>query len=187
MSLSQKTCTPCQGGIPPLSLTEAEAWLAQAPGWELLQNGARLERRFQFKSFDAALAFVNRVGDLAEEEGHHPDMSIVRWRDVELSLTTHAEMKDFVEICYAAQRGFIFVGKHGVGKSEREKAETLIESMVSMWKELGIPSRLSDLGISVSKELMVAQTLLLKGALEQNPVTFEEKQLAIVLSDLGVV
>ncbi len=52
MSLSQKTCTPCQGRIPPLSITEAEALLAQAPGWGLLHHGTQLERRFPFKSFD---------------------------------------------------------------------------------------------------------------------------------------
>ncbi len=88
MSLSQKTCTPCQGGIPPLSLPEAEAWLAQAPGWELLQNGARLERRFSFKTFAAALAFVNQVGDLAEEEGHHPDITF-GWGYANVQFYTH--------------------------------------------------------------------------------------------------
>lgn len=88
MSLSQKTCTPCQGGVPPLSMTEAEAWLVQAPGWELLNNGARLKRRFQFKSFDAALAFVNRVGDLAEEEGHHPDITF-GWGYANVLFYTH--------------------------------------------------------------------------------------------------
>lgn len=75
MELSRKTCTPCQGGVPALTLSEAEALLPQASGWRLLNNGARLERRFAFKTFAAALAFVNRVGDLAEAEGHHPDIT----------------------------------------------------------------------------------------------------------------
>ncbi len=75
MTLSQKTCTPCRGGIPPLGSSEAEALLPQAPGWRLLENGTRIERRFEFKDFAAALAFVNRVGDLAEQEGHHPDIT----------------------------------------------------------------------------------------------------------------
>ena len=74
MSLSQKTCTPCRGGIPPLTLSEAEALLPQASGWRLLENGARLERGFSFETFATALAFVNRVGDVAEQEGHHPDI-----------------------------------------------------------------------------------------------------------------
>jgi len=74
MSLTAKTCVPCQGGIPPLDLENAQAMLAQTPGWSLTHNGSRLERRFDFNNFAAALDFVNRVGVLAEQEGHHPDM-----------------------------------------------------------------------------------------------------------------
>lgn len=88
MTLSQKTCTPCRGGIPPLGSSEAEALLAQAPGWRLLENGARLERRFQFENFAAALAFVNRVGDLAEQEGHHPDITF-GWGYASVLFYTH--------------------------------------------------------------------------------------------------
>jgi 4a-hydroxytetrahydrobiopterin dehydratase len=88
MSLSQKTCTPCQGGIPPLTLGEAEALLSQAPGWRLLENGTRLERRFAFQTFVAALAFVNRVGDLAEVEGHHPDITF-GWGYASVLFYTH--------------------------------------------------------------------------------------------------
>jgi len=75
MNLSEKSCVPCQGGMPPLSQEEAESLLAQTPGWSLTQEGTRLERRFDFKSFAAALAFVNRVGEIAEQEEHHPDIS----------------------------------------------------------------------------------------------------------------
>jgi 4a-hydroxytetrahydrobiopterin dehydratase len=74
MNLAEKSCIPCQGGIPPLSPEEAEHLLAQTPGWSLTQNGTRLERRFTFQGFSAALDFVNRVGDIAEREGHHPDI-----------------------------------------------------------------------------------------------------------------
>jgi 4a-hydroxytetrahydrobiopterin dehydratase len=74
MSLAEKSCVPCQGGIPPLDLEEAERLLAQIPGWSLTHDGTRLERRFTFQGFSAALAFVNRVGDIAEREGHHPDI-----------------------------------------------------------------------------------------------------------------
>ncbi|MBK8181810.1 MAG: 4a-hydroxytetrahydrobiopterin dehydratase [Candidatus Competibacteraceae bacterium] len=88
MTLSQKACTPCRGGMPPLSLNEAQALLAQAPGWQLLENGTRLERRFQFKTFVAALAFVNRVGDLAEQEGHHPDITF-GWGYANVLFFTH--------------------------------------------------------------------------------------------------
>ncbi|MFZ1642030.1 MAG: 4a-hydroxytetrahydrobiopterin dehydratase [Candidatus Contendobacter sp.] len=88
MNLSQKACTPCQGGVSPLTLTEAEALLARVPNWRLLENGARMERRFSFKTFAAALAFVNRVGDLAEEEGHHPDLAF-GWGYANVLFYTH--------------------------------------------------------------------------------------------------
>ena len=88
MTLSKKTCTPCRGGIDPLTLPEAEALLPQAPGWQLLENGGRLERRFSFKTFASALAFVNRVGDLAEQEGHHPDITF-GWGYAHVLFYTH--------------------------------------------------------------------------------------------------
>ncbi len=74
MKLSEKRCVPCQGGIPPLNLEEAQKRLAQTPAWNLLHEGTRLERRFAFKDYLAALDFVNRVGAIAEREGHHPDI-----------------------------------------------------------------------------------------------------------------
>lgn len=74
MGLSEKSCVPCRGGVPPLSQKEAQSFLAQTPGWSLANEGQRLERRFEFKNFKAALEFVNRVGEVAEQEGHHPDI-----------------------------------------------------------------------------------------------------------------
>lgn len=88
MELSRKTCAPCQGGISPLSLCEVQALLPQAAGWQPLDNGIRLERRFTFKTFAAALAFVNRVGDLAEAEGHHPDITF-GWGYASVLFYTH--------------------------------------------------------------------------------------------------
>ena len=88
MNLSEKTCIPCRGGIPPLALDEAETLLEQAPGWRLLENGTRLERQFRFKDFAAALAFVNRVGELAEREGHHPDIAF-GWGSATVLFYTH--------------------------------------------------------------------------------------------------
>lgn len=88
MNLSQKNCTSCRGGVPPLTPSEAESHLEQAPGWRLLENGARLERRFQFKNFADALAFVNRVGEIAEQEGHHPDISF-GWGYASVLFYTH--------------------------------------------------------------------------------------------------
>ena len=75
MSLTAKTCTPCRGGVPPLSRADAERLLAEVPGWTLGDYATRIERSFRFPDFAAALAFVNRVAVLAEEEGHHPDIA----------------------------------------------------------------------------------------------------------------
>ena len=73
--LSSKTCTPCRGGIPPLTAAEASGYSRQAPGWALEDDAHRLERSFKFRNFREALDFVTRVGELAEREGHHPDVS----------------------------------------------------------------------------------------------------------------
>jgi 4a-hydroxytetrahydrobiopterin dehydratase len=86
--LAGKTCTPCRSGVPPLELAAAERYLQEAPGWALLNEGKRIERKFQRKNFKDALALVDRIGALAEEEGHHPDISF-GWGYVTVSLHTH--------------------------------------------------------------------------------------------------
>jgi len=73
--LRSKTCTPCRGGIPPLTAAEAERYLDQAQGWSLVDEGKRLERSFKFANFREALDFVAHVGELSEREGHHPDVA----------------------------------------------------------------------------------------------------------------
>jgi 4a-hydroxytetrahydrobiopterin dehydratase len=73
--LLSKTCTPCRGGIPPLSQSDARGYLAGVPGWELADEGRAIERSFRFKNFKEAMDFVLRIGALAEREGHHPDIS----------------------------------------------------------------------------------------------------------------
>ena len=74
-ALVEKTCTPCRGGIPPLTRAEAEELLPQAPEWALMDNAHRIEKTFRFGNFREALVFVQKVGELAEAEGHHPDIS----------------------------------------------------------------------------------------------------------------
>ena len=73
--LLSKTCVPCRGGIPPLARSDAERYLQQAPGWALADEGRRIERSFSFRNFGEALDFVTRLGNLAEAQGHHPDVS----------------------------------------------------------------------------------------------------------------
>jgi len=86
--LAGRTCTPCQGGSPPLSLAEAKRHLEQAPGWALLEDGRRIERTFSFPNFKTALKFVVDVGQAAEAEGHHPDISF-GWGRATVSWQTH--------------------------------------------------------------------------------------------------
>jgi 4a-hydroxytetrahydrobiopterin dehydratase len=86
--LAAKSCVPCRGGVPPLTAEAAKRLLPEAEGWRLEQNATRLERRFEFRDFVEAMKFVNRVADLAEQEGHHPDFAI-HWNKVDLTLWTH--------------------------------------------------------------------------------------------------
>ena len=86
--LAEKSCVPCRGGIPPLTEPAARDLLRRTPGWSLAENGTRLQRQFEFRDFVAAMGFVNRVADIAEHEGHHPDIAI-HWNKVDLVLWTH--------------------------------------------------------------------------------------------------
>jgi 4a-hydroxytetrahydrobiopterin dehydratase len=86
-TLTEKTCTPCKGGIPPLTAQEAERFHGQVPQWELRDDAKRIERKFKFRNFGEALGFVQKVGELAEREAHHPDISF-GWGYATVSLQT---------------------------------------------------------------------------------------------------
>lgn len=88
MLIGQK-CQACEGGTPPLTRAEAEAYLPQVPAWTLSEDSLRISRDFKFKHFKGSIAFINKVADLAESEGHHPDIHCW-WNRVKLELTTHA-------------------------------------------------------------------------------------------------
>ena len=76
MGLTEKTCEPCRGGIAVLDAAAASAYLLQTPGWQLIDGASKIQRRFVFDDFASALAFANRVGEIAEQQGHHPDMTL---------------------------------------------------------------------------------------------------------------
>jgi len=86
-NLAEKSCTPCRGGIPPLTPEEAEAYRRQAPEWNLLDGAARIERTYRFRNFRDAFGFVEQAAALAEAEGHHPDISF-GWGYATVSLRT---------------------------------------------------------------------------------------------------
>jgi 4a-hydroxytetrahydrobiopterin dehydratase len=85
--LARKGCTPCRGGIPPLSGPALAAFQNQLPFWKVIA-GHHLAKSFLFPDFKSALEFVNRVGALAEEEGHHPDLRL-GWGKVDVEIYTH--------------------------------------------------------------------------------------------------
>ncbi len=87
-NLSEKSCVPCRGGIPPLTMTEAQKLLPQASSWTIADDASQIERSFRFKNFKEAMAFVNKVGELAEKEGHHPDIKF-GWGYANIVMKTH--------------------------------------------------------------------------------------------------
>lgn len=91
MGLTKKKCRPCEVGTPKMKPEEALELQQQVKDWGLLTiNGIHaIEKKFKFNDFAAAMGFVNKVAALAEEEGHHPDITI-NWNTVTLQLSTHA-------------------------------------------------------------------------------------------------
>ena len=88
MSLSEKQCVPCKGGVARLSESQAKAIHKQTPDWQLTEKATRVERNFRFADFVAARTFVNQVGNLAEQQGHHPDISF-GWGYAHITIYTH--------------------------------------------------------------------------------------------------
>ena len=89
ITLSEKRCVACEGGVPPLTLEAAKELLNQVPDWNLDEGGHSIQREFKFDTFPLAIEFVGKVAKIAESEGHHPDIKIV-YNKVRLTLTTHA-------------------------------------------------------------------------------------------------
>ena len=88
MALAEMKCVPCQGGIPPMPRPQAERYLKETPGWSLDKDGIKINRKFTFVDFVKALDFVNKVGALAEEQGHHPDIA-PGWGYADVVFFTH--------------------------------------------------------------------------------------------------
>src|SRR3989344_5251335 len=86
-NLAAKKCVPCEAGTPPLQEERILELLKEVPTWEVKEN-KRIEKTFKFKTFLEGIYFVDRVANLAEVEGHHPDIHI-RYRKVTFELTTH--------------------------------------------------------------------------------------------------
>jgi 4a-hydroxytetrahydrobiopterin dehydratase len=86
--LAARKCTPCRGGVPPLERGVVAVMIGEVPGWRLQDDARRIERTFRFRNFRQAFALVRAVAELAEAEGHHPDVSF-GWGYATISLHTH--------------------------------------------------------------------------------------------------
>ena len=101
--LAKKTCIPCRGGVPPLKGAQLEDLQDKLKNdWKII-NEHHLEKEYSFKNFKEALKFTIKVGELAENQGHHPDISLA-WGKVKLSIWTH-------KIDGLTESDFIFAAK----------------------------------------------------------------------------
>ena len=87
VSLTQRHCVPCKGGVPPLRGEALQKFSAQLPDWKVVAEH-HITKTFVFSDFKTALAFVNRAGAVAEAEGHHPDL-LLTWGRVDVKTYTH--------------------------------------------------------------------------------------------------
>jgi len=85
-----KKCKPCEGGVEKLSRQDAIDNLKSFAGWRLSQDGLRLEKEWLVKTFKDGVDFINRVAEIAEEEGHHPEIHLTGFRHVWIEIWTHA-------------------------------------------------------------------------------------------------
>jgi len=88
--LQSKKCVPCEGGVPKLTPAEAEALCRTVSGWAVVHNGERIRKEWVVKNFLAGMAFFEKVAEVAEAEGHHPDLHLVGYRNVAIEIWTHA-------------------------------------------------------------------------------------------------
>jgi 4a-hydroxytetrahydrobiopterin dehydratase len=86
--LADEKCVPCKGGVPPLKGAELEQMMKSVPEWKAV-NEHHVVRTFKFPDFRQALDFVNKVGEVAEDQGHHPDI-LLAWGKAEITLWTHS-------------------------------------------------------------------------------------------------
>jgi 4a-hydroxytetrahydrobiopterin dehydratase len=87
VALAERSCTPCRGGVSPLTPRECAGYLAELPNWELRDEARCVARRYHFPDYRTALAFANAVSVLAEESWHHPEL-VLGWGFCEVALTT---------------------------------------------------------------------------------------------------
>lgn len=99
LPLAEQTCIPCKKGSPAMTATEIADQLPKLPGWALRGDGKAITRKFTFRNFVTALAFVNALGEIAEKANHHPDIAL-GWGYAEITFQTHSigglHINDFI-------------------------------------------------------------------------------------------
>ena len=88
--LTGKKCLPCEGGVEPCTLGEAESQLAELTGWYLTHEGQRIRKDWRVKNFMSGMDFFRQCAEIAEQDGHHPDLHLEGYRNVSVELWTHA-------------------------------------------------------------------------------------------------
>ena len=90
--LANKKCIPCEGGIPSFDITEIHKYLKKVDGWDVKENESKnfyLIKEFKFENFLKSQNFINKVGEISEKEGHHPDIAF-GWGYARIKILTHA-------------------------------------------------------------------------------------------------
>ena len=90
--LTKKKCAPCEGGVLPFDTSEIHKYQKKVDGWDILKNEKKifyLYKKYEFKNFLESQIFINKVGEISENEGHHPDI-LFGWGYAEIKITTHA-------------------------------------------------------------------------------------------------
>ena len=91
MNLTGKKCVPCEGGVQPLDDAGEDRLLTSLEGWDILRDGEhRIEKNYTCKDFVGAIQFVNAIADVAESEGHHPNIYLHSWNQVRIIINTHS-------------------------------------------------------------------------------------------------
>lgn len=93
--LTTKRCVACEGAVQPLTRKEFTPYLKQIKEWNVIKN-KKIEREFKVKNFKEALNFINKIGEIAEQEHHHPDIFLYNWNNVKITSYTHAIQGLFV-------------------------------------------------------------------------------------------
>ena len=90
--LTKKKCIPCEGGVIPFNISEIHKYQKKVDGWDILKNEKKifyLYKKYEFNNFLESQSFINKVGEISENEGHHPDI-MFGWGYAEIKITTHA-------------------------------------------------------------------------------------------------